>query len=284
MPLPSPRPLAPRTNRATTPDPATSLLGTLGKIAGIGGIAMGVLLILFRRFIEQSVQHVERADAARLLQMFLLFTFAIAVIGLVVWASQVKMAKALLVALLMFATVVTGVGWAVMRPAAPGVYQLRVTVLSPQRTPVDDAKVTTNVGGEPSRVAGGWQFDIPDGRLPASREVKVFAEQANAFTHGKTTVSFGEQRVLATEIVLAKDTSATVRGIVVNRAGKAVAGARVSVVGFDAEGVVTGADGGFELKTHAAEGQSVRVHAEKDRMAVNQEHPAGGAAMTVMLR
>ncbi|MFG6489749.1 hypothetical protein ACG04R_23940 [Roseateles sp. BYS78W] len=108
--------------------------------------------------------------------------------------------------------------------------------------------------------------------------MKVFAEQVNAFAHGEATLSFGEQRVLATEIVLAKDTSATVRGIVVNRVGKAVAGARVSIVGFDAEGIVTGVDGGFKLQAHAAKGQSVRVHAEKDQMAVNQDHPAGEAA------
>lgn len=284
MPHRTPAPPPKQPDPAPSPDPTGNLLATLGKIAGVGGIALGVLLVLFRGFIEQSLGHVDHAEAARLLQMFLLFTFAIAVIGLVIWASQVRMAKALLAALLLFATAVTGVGWALMRPAEPGVYQLRVTVLSPQRTPVEDAKVTNTLGGEPARVAGGWQFDIPDARLPASREVKVFAEQASAFTRGEATVHFGEQRVLATEVVLARDTSATVRGIVVDRAGKAVAGARVSVVGFDAEGVVTGVDGGFVLDAHAAEGQSVRVHAEKNRTAVNQEHPAGAAGLTVVLR
>lgn len=276
--------MAPRAPKKTTSAEPTHLLATLGKLAGIGGIALGVLLTLFRSVIEQSLPYVDRADAARLLQIVLLFTFAIAIVGLVIWASQVKMAKGILVGLLIFATAVTAVGWAVMRPETPGIYQLRVTVISPQRVPIDDAKVTTNVGGEPSRVTGGWQFDIPDAKLPRSRQIKVFVEHPASFTRGDAIVTFGEQRVLATEVVLAKDTSAQVRGIVVDKTGRAVSGARVSVVGFDDEGVVTHADGGFILSAHAAEGETVRLHAEKGRWVVNQDQPAGGAAMTIQLR
>jgi hypothetical protein len=260
------------------------MLATLGKIAGVGGIALGVMLTLFRTVIAESLPHVERADAARILQATLLFTFAITVVGLVIWASQVRMARGMLVALLVFATAATVAGWAVMRPEAPGTYQLRVTVLSPLRTPVDDAKVTTNVGGEPSRVNGGWQFEIPDARLPPSREVKVFVEHPASFTRGAATVKFGERHLLATEVVLAKEAHAQVRGIVVDEAGRALGDVHVSIVGAGDEGVVTQADGGFVLDAHVADGETARVHAEKGRWAVNQDQPAGGAPMTIQLR
>jgi len=262
----------------------TSILATLGKITGVGGIALGVLLTLFRTVITESLPHVERADAARILQVTLLFTFAITIVGLVIWASQVKMAKGMLAGLLVFATAVTVAGWTVMRPEAPGTYQLRVTVLSPQRAPVDDARVTTNVGGEASRVNGGWQFEIPVAKLPRSREVKVFAEHPASFTRGTATVTFDEQHSLATEVVLAKEANAQVRGIVVDKAGRAVSDVHVSIVGAGDEGVVTHADGGFVLNAHVAEGEMARVHAEKGRLAVNQDQPAGGIPMTILLR
>jgi hypothetical protein len=38
------------------------------------------------------------------------------------------------------------------------IYRVRVTVIGPQGTPVEDAKVWSSIGGEPKKVAGGWQF------------------------------------------------------------------------------------------------------------------------------
>src|ERR1700687_5544487 len=43
----------------------------------------------------------------------------------------------------------------------PSVYQLRTVVLDPQGIPVEDAKVWSSLGGEPKKIAGGLQFDIP---------------------------------------------------------------------------------------------------------------------------
>lgn len=53
----------------------------------------------------------------------------------------------------------------------PAIYRVRVTVIDPQRVPVEDAKVWSTVGGEPKKVAGGWQFDIPGASLPGDGKV-----------------------------------------------------------------------------------------------------------------
>jgi len=42
----------------------------------------------------------------------------------------------------------------------PSIYRLRVTVLNLDRTPNNEAKVTSDYGGEPKKVEGGWEFDI----------------------------------------------------------------------------------------------------------------------------
>ncbi|HMJ86206.1 MAG TPA: carboxypeptidase-like regulatory domain-containing protein, partial [Vicinamibacterales bacterium] len=76
---------------------------------------------------------------------------------------------------------------------------------------------------------------------------------------------------------------ATVAGLVQDDSGKAVAGATVSVVG--GESGETSATGSFLLKTNAAAGQVVRLHAEKRGYAtVDQDHPAGREPVTIILR
>jgi hypothetical protein len=56
-----------------------------------------------------------------------------------------------------------------------GVYRVRVVVLGRDRLPVDDAHVTSSIGGEPKRVENGWEFDIPPQSRPADGELKLFA-------------------------------------------------------------------------------------------------------------
>lgn len=69
----------------------TKLLGNLGKIAGIGGIAIGVLLLVFRqileeKFLTQTVLSVEQTFAIVIALMT--FTFGIAAIGIIAWLAS----------------------------------------------------------------------------------------------------------------------------------------------------------------------------------------------------
>ncbi len=66
----------------------TRLLGSLGKVAGIGGIALGVVLLLLKDFLKQKFLSVAGLDANQgfhIMLAFLIFTFGIAGIGLVAW-------------------------------------------------------------------------------------------------------------------------------------------------------------------------------------------------------
>jgi len=60
---------------------------TLGKIAGIGGIAIGAVIVIFSEFLRRSIfPNLSTDQAYNILKLLLLLTFAIGVIGVAVWA------------------------------------------------------------------------------------------------------------------------------------------------------------------------------------------------------
>ncbi len=167
---------------------------------------------------------------------------------------------------------------------ASAIYRVRVTVLDPQQMPVDEARVWSSMGGEAKKVAGGWQFDIPAATRPAGGKLTVYASVASAFLAGRSDLLLADDHNPTTTVQLARDTSATIRGIVVDGSGKALAGARVSVTGYESEAVLTPAGGNFVLLAHASDGQQVLVSAEKEGYApLTQWHPAGDEPLTLAL-
>lgn len=172
-------------------------------------------------------------------------------------------------------------------PPVASVYRIRVTVVSPEKTPVEDAKVWSTIGGEAKKVAGGWEFDIPVVSKPATGKFTVFAEQPNAFLAGSQEIVLGVDAGIATAVTvpLEKVKSARVRGHVQNEEGTTLGGARVMVAGYASEMIVTSDNGGFELPGHAASGQHVLVHVQKDGYVSSQlSHLAGEEPLVVMLR
>ena len=62
------------------------LFKTLGQIAGIGGVALGVFLILFRELIRKSIfPTLKKDDAFRLLQLIAFLVSIIAFAGIAAW-------------------------------------------------------------------------------------------------------------------------------------------------------------------------------------------------------
>ncbi|MFL6260537.1 MAG: carboxypeptidase-like regulatory domain-containing protein [Thermoanaerobaculia bacterium] len=154
--------------------------------------------------------------------------------------------------------------------------RLRVLVLDSKENMVDDARVWTTVGGESKKIAGGWELDIPRSKIPADGRITVYADQVTAFLSGSSAVRLGDDLAPSTTVRLIAPTSAKVRGIVLNGAGKALEGVQVSVVGYEEGAVTTGPSGQFVLAAHAADGQQVQLHAEKDGYgAITQFQPAG---------
>jgi hypothetical protein len=62
------------------------LIVELGKIASIGGIALGVFVLLFRDFIRKQIfPQLNRQQAYRTLNLFLFFVWSLAMAGLAAW-------------------------------------------------------------------------------------------------------------------------------------------------------------------------------------------------------
>jgi hypothetical protein len=167
----------------------------------------------------------------------------------------------------------------------PGdIYRVRVTVLSPEQVPVEDAKVWSSFGGEPKKVAGGWQFDIPAASKPHDGGIVFYATRETAFLRGKEEARLGNDFSPAVTIRLRHDDSARVRGQVVDMKNRGVAGVRVFVVGHEAEAMITKEGGNFDLPAHATTDQQVSIHAEKQGYkGVSQWHPAGDSPAILIL-
>jgi hypothetical protein len=155
-----------------------------------------------------------------------------------------------------------------------GLYIVRVFVLGLDKQPVDDARVTSSNEGEPKKIQGGWEFDIPPQSRPADGKLRLFASEKDAFLAGNSTVVLDKDYFPTVEIQLEHDTSAMVRGDVIDEHGRPVAVAHVSVPGY-ADVAVTDQMGNFVLPAHAADGQIVQVRAQKDQLVGTLSVPAG---------
>ena len=64
----------------------TELLQTVGQIAGIGGLALGVLLLVFRQIIAKNIFPTLKKDHAYgLLRLISILVFAVAIAGIGAW-------------------------------------------------------------------------------------------------------------------------------------------------------------------------------------------------------
>jgi hypothetical protein len=64
----------------------TTLLKTLGQIAGIGGLSLGLILIIFREVLKKNIYPtLNRIQAYRILRLIILLVWSIAIIGILAW-------------------------------------------------------------------------------------------------------------------------------------------------------------------------------------------------------
>jgi hypothetical protein len=155
-----------------------------------------------------------------------------------------------------------------------GLYRVRVVALGTDKLPDNDAQVISSNGGEPKKIEGGWEFDIPPQSRPADGKLKLFASEKNAFLAGNSTLVLDKDYFPTVEIQLDRDTSAIVRGVVIDEHSRSVAGAHVSIPGYP-DVATTDEMGNFVLPAHAADGQIVRLRAQKDQLTADVSAPAG---------
>src|SRR5262245_58472813 len=62
------------------------VLKAVGKVAGIGGLALGVFLIIFREVIRKQIfAQLGQSHSYRIIRLALVLTFLLAVMGLAAW-------------------------------------------------------------------------------------------------------------------------------------------------------------------------------------------------------
>jgi hypothetical protein len=164
-----------------------------------------------------------------------------------------------------------------------GVYRVQVVVVGPDQSPVEIAQVKSSNGGELKMVEGGWELDIPPQTRPVDGKVTLFASVKDEFQKGRSTLVLAQDYYPTATIQLVADTSAMVRGVVVDEDLRAVAGATVSIAGYS-DVAVTDRKGNFVLPAHAGKGQRVEVRAQKDQLTGRLSAPAGKVVEVIISR
>jgi hypothetical protein len=213
-----------------------------------------------------------------------LAAFALAVVLFIVLKSRGrKVSPAVWIVIVLLVAIPIGASVYGEIIARTSIYRVRVTVVDPQGVPVEDARVWSSFGGEPKKVMGGWQFDIPGASRPKDGNLIIYASKDNDLLTGRTSLILDRDSNPAVTVNLMRDDTAKVRGQVVNGEGQTVAGARVFVVGYELEAAVTKEGGNFELPEHAAPNQDVLLHAEKDGLIAQKWHSIGGPLVILEL-
>src|SRR5271165_1529042 len=104
-------------------------------------------------------------------------------------------------------------------------YRVRVIVMDPHQTPVNDAKVWSSIGGEPMHVEGGWLFVIAKDTNPADGKVTFYAAKEAAYLRGQAPLQLADDHNPSVTVQLGGDRTAKVIGIVEDEQQSAVAGA-----------------------------------------------------------
>ena len=164
-----------------------------------------------------------------------------------------------------------------------GVYHVQVVLLRPDQSVVDIAQVKSSNGGELKMVAGGWELDVPQQARPADGKVRLSAIAKDEFMKGEAMIVLAHDYYPTATIPLVAETSAMVRGVVVDEDLGVVAGARVTV-GDHPEVAMTNARGNFVLPAHAGQGQMVEIHAQKNNVTGHLSAPAGKTVEVVLGR
>jgi hypothetical protein len=261
----------------------SALLFGLTRLAGVGGLGMGILYLLFSKLAFPKL-------AAGQANLFMLLIYGIAVAGLLVWAAEKIKGRLLPLLLAAVCCFMAWLGWSQARPdpvllQTSITYDVRVTVLSPGQVPVDDARVWSSRGGEPKKVDGGWEFDIdiPRNEIPA--KLTVWASVDSRGWSGSQDLMLNEDHSVPAGIQLAAKGEVPIMGMVVHEDGNSIANALVWIVGNGKDVRNSDGTGNFELPSHALPGATVTLHAEKPPLLpAEKDYVVGSGAVRLTLR
>jgi hypothetical protein len=162
-----------------------------------------------------------------------------------------------------------------------GVYHIQVYLVRPDQSPIYYAEVKSSNPVEMKISEGGWHLDIPRQARPADGKVTFSAAVKDEFLVGKSSLQLEHDYYPNVIIPMVPDTSAKLRGVVVDEDMVAVEGATVSIDGYP-DTAVTDKKGSFSLPAHAGIGQMVEVHAQKGGMIGHLTAKAGKTAEIIL--
>ena len=170
-------------------------------------------------------------------------------------------------------------------PKYPELYRVRLLLVDDQGSTVDEAEISSSLGGESMTVKAGGLYVIPAATVPQDRWLTIIAEKRSAFIKGSARTQLTTDANPSLTITLEENKTASISGIVLNEAGGVVKGAKVSVAGYPGEEVVTDSSGNFSLRAHAAKNKMIRLHVSADGFeSINGWYMAGDGPHELRLR
>lgn len=155
-----------------------------------------------------------------------------------------------------------------------GVYHVQVELRRPDGSSVYYAQLKSSIPGPLQIFEGGWRLDVTQENRPFDGHIDFSASVKDEFLKGSSTLALGNDYYPTVAIPLTPDTSAKIRGVVVDQEMTAVEGATVSIEGYP-EVAVTDEKGKFVLPAHAGNGQMVELRAQKNGAWGHLNAPAG---------
>jgi hypothetical protein len=161
------------------------------------------------------------------------------------------------------------------------IYRVHITVVDPQGIPTEEAEIRSSFIYKVTKLAAGWQIEIPIASAPKDGKFTVQASKEGDSFNGEGALVLDKE---LNPTIIIKLIPVKVRGRVVDSKNHGIAGVRTFVNLFGNEAVTTKEDGSFELFAHAAVGQVVNLCAEKSGyQSRRQEHPVGDHPVTILL-
>lgn len=164
-----------------------------------------------------------------------------------------------------------------------GVYHVQVVLRRPDQSLADVAQLQSSNGGQIKMVAGGWELEVPQQARPSDGKIVFSGVVKDEFLKGSNSIVLDSDYYPIITIQLVADTSATVRGVVVDEDLVAIAGATVSVDGYP-DKTLSDDKGDFSLPAHAGKGQPIQLHAHKGPLTGSLSVPAGKVVEVVLTR
>jgi hypothetical protein len=162
-----------------------------------------------------------------------------------------------------------------------GVYHVKVELHRSDGSPIYYAQLKSSIPGWLQIFEGGWRLDVTQENRPIDGHIAFAAAAKDEFLKGSSTLTLADDYYPTVRILLTPDTSANIRGVVVDEGMVAVSGVTVSVVGYP-ETTLTDEKGKFVLPAHAGNGQMIQLRAQKNGVWAHLNAPAGKTAEVIL--